>query len=52
MTMTPVTRGPYFSGTASSDSSISAVPAICSPNSWSRGVADEERLAGLGDAAR
>ena len=34
MTMTPVTRGPNLSGTASSDSSISAVPAICSPNSW------------------
>ena len=34
MTMTPVTREPYMSGTARSDSSISAVPAICSPNSW------------------
>ena len=33
MTITPVTRGPYLSGTARSDSSISAVPSICSPNS-------------------
>ena len=33
MTMTPVTLEPNVSGTASSDSSISAVPAICSPNS-------------------
>ena len=32
--MTPVTLAPNVSGTASRDSSIIAVPAICSANSW------------------
>ena len=50
--MTPVTLAPNVSGTASSDSSIFAVPAICSRELVVGGVPDQERLAGLCDPPR
>ena len=49
MTITPTTRAPTCSGTASSDSSISAVPSIFCRELAVRGVGDEERLARLRD---
>ena len=51
ITITPVTREAKTSGTASSDSSISAVPAMCCAELVAARVPDEQRLPGLGDAA-
>ena len=46
MTTTPMTRAPYFSGTAIIDSSMSSVPGIVTAQSISSALGIEQRLTG------